>query len=41
MRDGKVVDTTRSIVSRDGKSMTVVDSNKLTHRTVTYTANKQ
>jgi hypothetical protein len=41
MRDGKVVETTRSTVAMDGKSMTVVDSNKLTHRSVTYTANKQ
>ena len=41
MRDGKVADISRSTVSSDGKSMTVVDSNKLTHRTVTYTSNKQ
>jgi hypothetical protein len=41
MRDGKVVATTKSTVARDGTSMTVVDSNKLTHRVTTYTANKQ
>jgi hypothetical protein len=41
MRDGKVVDTVKSTVARDGNSMTVVDSNKLAHRVTTYTANKQ
>jgi hypothetical protein len=41
MRDGKVVDTIKSTVAADGKSMTVVDSDKLRHRVTTYTANKQ
>lgn len=41
MRDGKVVDVRTKTVSMDGKSMTVVDSHKLSHRTTTYTAEKQ
>lgn len=41
MRDGKVVDTIKSTVASDGNSMTVIDSNKLTHRTTTFKANKQ
>lgn len=41
MRDGKVVDTIKSTVAADGKSMKVVDSDKLRHRVTTYTANKQ
>jgi hypothetical protein len=41
MRDGKVVETVKSTVAPDGKSMSVVDSNKLTHRTTTYKADKQ
>jgi hypothetical protein len=41
MRDGKVVDRVKSTVAPDGNSMTVVDTNELTHRTSTYKANKQ
>jgi hypothetical protein len=41
MRNGKVIDTIKSTVARDGNTMTVVDSDRLRHRVTTYTANKQ
>jgi hypothetical protein len=41
MRDGKAVETFKATVASDGKTMTVVDSDKLHHRVTTYTANKQ
>ncbi|HEX3432356.1 MAG TPA: hypothetical protein VHT03_15885 [Rhizomicrobium sp.] len=41
MRDGKVIETVRSTVGSNGKTMTVVDTDKLRHRTTTYKATKQ
>jgi len=41
MRDGKVYETVRATVARDGKAMTVVESNKMAHRVTTFKANKQ
>lgn len=41
MRDGKVVDTLKSTVGKDGNTMTVVDNDKLHHRTTSYKATKQ
>jgi len=40
-RDGTVTDVSKMTVSPDGKTMTVVDNNKLTGRTSTYVATKQ
>ena len=40
-RGGKVVDVATSTVSTDGKSMTIVDVDKLTDRRSTYQAKKQ
>jgi len=40
-RAGKVIDVATSTVSADGKSMTIVDTDKVTDRTSTYTAKKQ
>ncbi len=40
-RNGKIVETAKSTVSRDGKTMTVVHNDKLRHRVTTYTENKQ
>jgi hypothetical protein len=40
-RDGKVTDVTVSKVSADGKSLHVVDHDKLHAQTMTYTAQKQ
>ena len=39
-QDGKIVGVTRSIVSKDGKSMTVEVSSKLRDQTMTFTAEK-
>lgn len=39
-QDGKIVDVTRSIVSKDGKSMTVEVSSKQRGQTMTFTAEK-
>lgn len=41
MHGGKVVETIKSTVARDGNSMTVVDNDKQRHRITTYKANKQ
>jgi GH15 family glucan-1,4-alpha-glucosidase len=40
-RDGKVVEVSKITVAPDGKTMTVVATNKLTGRTSTYVAEKQ
>jgi hypothetical protein len=40
-RDGKVTDVSKMSVGSDGKTMTVVDTNKLTGRVSTYIATKQ
>ena len=40
-RDGTLTDVSKMTVSPDGKTMTVVDNNKLTGRTSTYVATKQ
>jgi hypothetical protein len=40
-RDGKVVEVSKITVAPDGKTMTVVATNKLTDRTSTYVAKKQ
>jgi len=40
-RGGKVIDVSTSTVSADGKSMTIVDTDKVSDRTSTFTAKKQ
>jgi hypothetical protein len=40
-RDGKVIEVSKITVSPDGKTLTVVATNKLTGRTSTYVAEKQ
>ena len=41
MRDGKVVSTNRDTISKDGNTMTVMNDDKLRHRTLSYKMTKQ